>query len=199
MTQVESMDLGALRAQVKGVVALAGEPGFDDACNLWNGDIRRRPQVVVSCTSNDDVISALAYARAQGLEVSVRGGGHSFAGFAIAENGLMIDLTPMKQVTIDVEGRRATAQGGVTWAERDGPAQEHGLATPGGFISHTGIAGLTLGGGLGWLSRLAGLSSGHLVGAQVVTADGNVLQASESENPDLFWAIRGGGGNFGIV
>jgi len=199
MTQVESMDLGTLRAQVKGVVALAGEPGFDDACNLWNGDISRRPQVVVRCTSTDDVVNALAYARDQRLEVSIRGGGHSFAGFAIAENGLMIDLTLMKKVTIDVEGRRAVCQGGVTWAELDGPAQEHGLATPGGFISHTGIAGLTLGGGLGWLGRYAGLSVDNLLGAEVVTADGRVVRANKDENPELFWALRGGGGNFGVV
>src|SRR3954469_11984106 len=199
MTQVESMDLGTLRAQVKGVVALAGEPGFDDACNLWNGDISRRPQVVVRCTSTDDVVNALAYARDQRLEVSIRGGGHSFAGFAIAENGLMIDLTLMKKVTIDVEGRRAVCQGGVTWAELDGPAQEHGLATPGGFISHTGIAGLTLGGGLGWLGRYAGLSVDNLLGAEVVTADGRVVRANPDENPELFWALRGGGGNFGVV
>ena len=135
----------------------------------------------------------------QGLEVSVRGGGHNYAGFALCDDGLMIDLTPMKSVSVDATTRRARCGGGATWGALDAATQAHGLAVPGGFISLTGVAGLTLGGGFGWLTRLAGLSSDNLVGAEVVTADGRVLHASESDNPDLFWALRGGGGNFGVV
>ena len=188
-----------LRAAIGGTVSVPGEAGYDDAVNIWNHAITRRPAVVASCSSSDDVVAALAFAQREGLEVSVRGGGHNYAGFALSDGGLMIDLTPMKSVSVDPATRRATCGGGTTWGELDAATQAHGLAVPGGFISHTGVAGLTLGGGLGWLSRLAGLSSDNLVGAQVVTADGRVLHASAADNPDLFWAIRGGGGNFGVV
>jgi FAD/FMN-containing dehydrogenase len=188
-----------LQAAIGGKVSRPGEVGYDDAVNIWNHTIARRPAIVASCTSSRDVAEALAFARREGLEVSVRGGGHNYAGFALTDGGLMIDLTPMKAVTVDPETRRATCGGGTTWGELDAATQEHGLAVPGGFISHTGVAGLTLGGGLGWLSRLAGLSSDNVVGAEVVTADGRVLRASAGENPDLFWAVRGGGGNFGVV
>jgi FAD/FMN-containing dehydrogenase len=141
----------------------------------------------------------LAFARDGSLEVSVRGGGHNYAGSALTEGGLMIDLTPMKAVSVDAAACRATCGGGTTWGELDGATQEHGLAVTGGFISRTGVAGLTLGGGIGWLVRPFGLSCDNVVGVRVVTADSQVLRASESENPDLFWAIRGGGGNFGVV
>ena len=161
--------------------------------------IERRPAVVASCTSPDDVAAALAFARGSGLEVSVRGGGHGYAGLALTDGGLMVDLSPMKAVGVDPEARRAQCGGGVTWGELDAATQEHGLAVPGGFISTTGIAGLCLGGGFGWLSRIAGLTSDNLIGADVVTADGSILRASESENDELFWALRGGGGNFGVV
>jgi FAD/FMN-containing dehydrogenase len=188
-----------LQAAIGGKVSQVGDAGYDDAVNIWNGAIARRPAVVASCTTSSDVAQALAFAQREGLEVSVRGGGHNYAGFALSDDGLMIDLTPMRAVTVDAETRRARCGGGTTWGELDAATQAHGLAVPGGFVSRTGVAGLTLGGGFGWLSRLVGLSSDNLVGAQVVTADGRVLQASEADHADLFWALRGGGGNFGVV
>ena len=199
MADVTTGALDALREGMSGTVATPGEAGYDDAVNIWNGAITRRPSIVARCTSSADVARALAFAREHGLEISVRGGGHNYAGFALTEGGLMIDLTPMKSVTVDPASRRATCGGGTTWGEFDAATQEHALAVPGGFVSRTGVAGLTLGGGFGWLTRLAGLTSDNLVGAQVVTADGQVIHASETDNSDLFWALRGGGGNFGIV
>jgi FAD/FMN-containing dehydrogenase len=188
-----------LRSAVRGEVCLPGDAGYEKTCAIWNGAIRKRPRLVVRATSTDDVVAALAHARAERLEVSVRGGGHNFGGSALTNGGLTIDLGPMNAIAIDVATRRGVCGGGTTWAQLDAAAQAFGLATPGGFISHTGVGGLTLGGGLGWLSRKAGLSCDCLVGAQVVTADGRVLRASADENPDLFWGLRGGGGNFGIV
>jgi hypothetical protein len=188
-----------LRARLGGTVALPGEPGYDEATTIWNAAVDRRPAVVARCESSADVAAALAAAQAADLEVSVRGGGHNYAGFALCDGGLMIDLTPMKAVSVDPAARRARCGGGTTWAELDAATQAHALAVPGGFISHTGVAGLTLGGGLGWLSRLAGLSSDNLVGAEVVTPDGTVRRASQDDDADLLWALRGGGGNFGVV
>jgi len=173
--------------------------GYDEAVGIWNAAITRRPSVVVRCASDADVVAALAFARGEALEISVRGGGHNYAGFALTDGGLMIDLTPMKTVAVDSGARRVTCGGGVTWGELDAATQEYGLAVTGGFISKTGVAGLTLGGGIGWLVRVAGLSCDNVVGARVVTSDGRVLPATASQNPDLFWAIRGGGGNFGVV
>jgi FAD/FMN-containing dehydrogenase len=196
-------DLGsaveAVRGTIDGTVSVPGEPEYETAVSIWNGVIERRPAVVVSCASSGDVAAALAAAKEQGLEVSVRGGGHNYAGFALCEGGLMIDLTPMKSVVVDAAARRVVCGGGTTWGELDAATQEHGLAVPGGFVSTTGVAGLSLGGGFGWLSRLAGLTSDNLLAAEVVTADGRVLRASSGENEDLFWALRGGGGNFGVV
>ena len=193
--------VAALQASIGGRVSQPGEAGYDEAVNIWNAAAAgiRQPALVASCTSSADVVASLAFARQEGLEVSVRGGGHNYAGFALCDDGLMVDLTPMKHVSVDPDARLARCGGGTTWGELDAMTQGHGLAVPGGFISHTGVAGLTLGGGLGWLSRLAGLSSDNLVGAEVVTADGRVLRASVSDNADLFWALRGGGGNFGVV
>ena len=199
MGAVSADSVKALQQAIAGVVSLPGDSAYDEACSIWNGVIERRPAVVASCSTSADVVAALAFAREERLEISVRGGGHNYAGFALCQDGLMIDLTPMKSVTVDPSARRATCGGGTTWGEIDAATQEHGLATPGGFISHTGVAGLTLGGGLGWLSRMAGLSSDNLAGAEVVTADGQVLRASATENEELFWALRGGGGNFGVV
>ena len=198
MTGVQS-GVESLRATVDGMVWTPGEPAYDTAVSIWNGVIKRRPAVVVSCASSSDVAAALAFARDRGLEVSVRGGGHNYAGHAVCEGGLMVDLTPMKSVVVDAAARRVVCGGGTTWGELDAATQEHGLAVPGGFISTTGVAGLTLGGGFGWLSRLAGLTSDNLLAAEVVTADGRVLRAASGENEDLFWALRGGGGNFGVV
>ncbi len=178
-------------------LARPGEAAYDEAVDIWNHACDRRPSEVARCGSAEEVVAALAHARADGLEVSVRGGGHNYAGHALTDGGLMIDLTPMKEITVDVDARRVSCGGGTTWGELDAATQEHGLAVPGGFISHTGVAGLTLGGGLGWLSRLAGLSSDNLVDGQVVTADGRIVEATDE--PELLWAIRGGGGNFGVV
>jgi FAD/FMN-containing dehydrogenase len=191
--------IASLQGTTDGVVSLPGEPAYESAVSIWNGAIERRPAVTVSCTTAADIAAALGFAQGNGLEVSVRGGGHNYAGHALCDGGLMIDLTPMKSVTVDAPGRRAVCGGGTTWGELDAATQEHGLAVPGGFISTTGVAGLTLGGGLGWLSRLAGLSSDNLLSAEVVTADGRILRASNDENQDLLWALRGGGGNFGVV
>jgi hypothetical protein len=199
MAEIAVDTVSGLRKSIGGEVSLPGSSSYDEAVRIWNGAVTRRPAVVASCTTAEDVVAALEVARREGLELSVRGGGHNYAGNALCEGGMMIDLTPMKAVVVDVEAQRASCGGGTTWAELDAATQAHGLAVPGGFISHTGVAGLTLGGGIGWLSRLAGLSSDNLVGATVVTADGRVLKASQDENPDLFWAIRGGGGNFGVV
>ena len=199
MADIAAGAIETLRKDVAGVVSQAGDSAYDDAVNIWNAAITRRPAVVASCMGSSDVAAALTFAQQHGLEVSVRGGGHNYAGFALCDDGLMIDLTPMKSVSVDATTRRARCGGGVTWGALDAATQDHGLAVPGGFISHTGVAGLTLGGGFGWLSRLAGLSSDNLLGAEVVTADGRVVDTSESNNPDLFWALRGGGGNFGVV
>ena len=199
MGDITQADIDQLQKRVQGDVCRAGDAGYDEAINIWNGAIARRPSAVVRCASSADVASALAFAQREGLEVSVRGGGHNYAGHALTDGGLMIDLSPLNRVHVYPATRRATCGGGTTWGEFDAATQAHGLGTPGGFVSRTGVAGLTLGGGLGWLSRLAGLSCDNLVGAEVVIADGQVLRASEDENADLFWAIRGGGGNFGVV
>jgi FAD/FMN-containing dehydrogenase len=196
---IEQEAADRLQSQIGGKVSLPGTAGYDEAINIWNGAITRHPGVVASCTSASDVSAAVLFAQREGLEISVRGGGHNYGGSALTEGGLMIDLTPMKAIAVDAGTKRATCGGGATWAELDAATQEHGLAVPGGFVSHTGVGGLTLGGGLGWLGRLAGLSSDNVVGAEVVVADGSIRRASASENPDLLWAIRGGGGNFGVV
>lgn len=188
-----------LRPAITGGVFVGGESGYDDAVNIWNHAISRQPSIVARCTDAGDVAAALLFATDHRLEVSVRGGGHNYAGFALTDGGLMIDLTPMKTVKVDAKARRARCGGGVTWGELDAATQQHGLATPGGFVSHTGVAGLTLGGGIGWLTRLAGLSSDNVVGAEVVTPEGTVRRASPADDADLWWAIRGGGGNFGVV
>jgi FAD/FMN-containing dehydrogenase len=182
-----------------GEVCLPGDAGYDEAVAIWNGAIARRPSVVVRCASADAVSAAIGHARSSGLEVSVRGGGHNYSGNALTDGGLMIDLTPMKTITVDLGAKRARCGGGTTWGELDAATQEHGLAVTGGFISKTGVAGLTLGGGIGWLSRKIGLSCDNLVGAEIVTADGQIRRISADNEPDLFWAIRGGGGNFGVV
>lgn len=191
--------LEAFRAGMRGAVLCPGDDGYDEARRIWNGMIDKRPRVIARCTGTADVIDAVNFARAHNLLVAVHGGGHGIAGHATCDDGMMIDLSPMKGIHVDPQRRTARAQGGVTWGDLDRETQVFGLATPGGIVSTTGIAGLTLGGGYGWLRRKHGLSCDNLLSVDVVTADGQVLTASETEHEDLFWAIRGGGGNFGIV
>src|SRR5438874_1091807 len=199
MTTIENEAVRELKSKVSGQVLLPSEPGYDEARTVWNAMIDRRPAVIVRCVSAQDVIHAVRTAREQKLVLAVRGGGHNIAGNAVCDGGLMIDLTPMKAVRVDAERRIGRVEPGATLAEMDRETQAFGLATPLGINSTTGVAGLTLGGGFGWLSRKFGLTIDNLLAADVVTADGKLLHASEKENPDLFWAIRGGGGNFGVV
>ena len=175
------------------------DAGYDDARRLHNGLIDKRPALIARCRTAADVAAAVTRAREDALEISVRGGGHNVAGKAVTEGGVMIDLSPMKQIVVDPGARTARAQPGLTWGEFNIATATHGLATTGGIVSTTGISGLTLGGGYGWLQGKYGLSVDNLLAAEVVTADGHVLDASDHDNADLFWALRGGGGNFGVV
>jgi hypothetical protein len=188
-----------LREAFKGDVFGPGDPGYDDARRVWNAAHDRRPTVVARCESTEDVRTAIGFATRHGLEIAVRGGAHSVAGDSAIDDGLVIDLSKLNEVTVDAQAKRARIGGGALLRDLDAATQEYGLAVPAGMVSHTGVGGLTLGGGMGWLTRLHGLSIDNLVSAQLVTADGRVLRAAEDENPDLFWAIRGGGGNFGVV
>jgi FAD/FMN-containing dehydrogenase len=177
----------------------ADEADYDTARAAWNGAIDRRPRLIARCSGTADVTTAVRFARKHDLEIAVRGGGHNVAGTAVCDDGIVIDLSAMRAVRIDPDRRTAGVQGGALWGDVDRAAQAHGLATTGGIVSHTGVAGLTLGGGLGWLMRKHGLTIDNLLAADVVTADGDLLRASDDEHPDLFWALRGGGGNFGVV
>jgi FAD/FMN-containing dehydrogenase len=199
MGQVIESDVRSFRGRFSGEVITADDAQYDAARGVWNGDIDRRPALIARCTNAEEVAAAVRFGTERDLTISVRGGGHNFGGAAVAPDGLMIDLSPMDQVSVDPRARSVSCGGGAAWAAVDAATQEHGLATVGGTVSHTGVGGLTLGGGMGWLTPKFGLAIDNLVACQLVTADGRILQASESEVPDLFWALRGGGGNFGVV
>ncbi len=188
-----------LRQAFRGPVLGPEDGGYDQARRVWNGNIDRRPALIARCTGVADVIAAVNFARENRLLVAVRGGGHNAAGYGTCDGGIVIDLSLMKGIWVDPENRIARAQGGVVWSEFDRETQAFGLATTGGTVSNTGIAGLTLGGGLGWLMGKHGLTIDNLRSVDIVTADGSFRRASATENPDLFWGLRGGGGNFGVV
>jgi FAD/FMN-containing dehydrogenase len=189
-----------LREAVHGEVLRAGDDGSAEAAHVWNGAFdERRPGLIVRASGAADVIAAVGFARSNDLEIAVRGGGHSVAGFSTCDDGIVIDLSAMRTVRVDPQARRAQVGAGATWADVDHETQAHALATTGGLVSSTGVSGFTLGGGIGWLMRRHGLACDNLVGADVVTADGRLVHASESENSDLLWGLRGGGGNFGVV
>jgi len=189
----------ALAARFDGIITGPDDAAYDEARRLYNGLVDKRPVLLAACRGTADVAEAVRFAVGEGLEVAVRGGGHNAAGRAIAEGGLVIDLSLMRGVDVDPQARTARVQGGALWRDVNREAAVHGLAVTGGAISATGVGGYTLGGGLGWLMGLHGLAADNLVEAEVVLADGAVVRASESSHPDLFWAIRGGGGNFGVV
>lgn len=194
-----AVSLDGLRASMAGAVIDREDPGYDEARKLWNGSIDRHPAVIARCASPADVAAAILFARQHALEIAVRGGAHSMPGVSTVEDGLVIDLSALNQVSVDPVAKRARVGGGALLGDLDAATQEHGLAVPAGLVSHTGVGGLTVGGGMGWLTRLGGLTIDNLVSAEVVTADGRILRAADDENDDLFWAIRGGGGNYGVV
>jgi FAD/FMN-containing dehydrogenase len=182
-----------------GEISTPGDPAYDERRRIFNGMIDRRPALIARCTSTGDVAAAVGYARGRALPIAVHGGGHGVPGHAVCDGGVMIDLRGMKRIKIDAGARRVHAQAGLTWGELDAATQGYGLAVTGGRMSTTGVAGFTLGSGSGWLERKLGLAADNLRSAEVVLADGSIVHASEREHPDLFWALRGGGGNFGIV
>ncbi len=193
------MDLEALRSQTGGQLVTPEDPAFASARNVWNGMIDRRPAAVLLCRGVADIIAGITHAREHGMKLAVRGGGHNVAGFGTCDDGLVLDLSPMRAVHVDPDANTVRVSGGATWADVDRETQTFGLAVPGGIVSTTGVAGLTLGGGQGWLRRTHGMSCDSLLSAHVVTASGELVNASAHENQELFWALRGGGGNFGVV
>jgi len=199
MSNLSQESINKFRSNFSGKVVTAGDPDYNAVRQIWNAMIDRKPAVFAQCTSTADVVNAVKFGRENNLTVAIRGGGHNIAGNALVDDGLVIDFSLMKNVKVDVANRRATAESGCTLADFDAVVQEHGLAVPLGINSTTGLAGLTLGGGFGWLSRKYGMTVDSLISAEVVLADGKTVRASKDENPDLFWGLRGGGGNFGIV
>jgi hypothetical protein len=196
---LDAVHLENLQQSFRGELIRSGHAGYESARRVWNGNIDRRPALIARCTGVADVQRAVEFAQRHGLRVSVRGGGHSAPGYGTNDGGLVIDLSPMKGIRVDPQRRTVRAEGGVLWRELDRETQVFGLATTGGTVSNTGIGGLTLGGGLGWLMGKHGLTIDNLISADVVAADGTFYQADDTDNPDLFWALRGGGGNFGVV
>jgi len=199
MANVKAGKIGELKAGIKGEILLPSDGAYEGARKIWNAMIDKRPAVIARCATTSDVVRGVNFARDNGLLLAVRGGGHNIAGNAMCDDGLVIDLSKMKAARVDPAERRVTIEGGATLADLDTATQAHGLATPVGINSTTGIAGLTLGGGFGWLSRKYGMTVDNLESAEVVTAAGEVVRASATEHPDLYWALRGGGGNFGVV
>jgi FAD/FMN-containing dehydrogenase len=183
----------------RGEVIAPDDDGYDDARAVWNGTVDRHPRLIARCSGTADVAAAVCFARERDLEIAVRGGGHNVAGTAVCDDGIVIDLSAMRTVIVDPVECTARVQGGALWGDVDHETQAFGLATTGGVIGHTGVGGLSLGGGIGWLMRKHGLAVDNLVGAEVVTADGDIIRASADDHPDLFWALRGGGGNYGVV
>jgi FAD/FMN-containing dehydrogenase len=196
---LDDVVIAALRHGFRGSVVLAQDADYDAARRVWNGNVDRHPALIARCADAGDVAHAVDFARTHGLLLSVRGGGHSAPGYGVNDGGMVLDLSLMKAITVDPARRTARVQGGVLWLEMDAATQAHGLAVTGGTVSNTGVGGLTLGGGIGWLGGLHGATVDNLLSAEVVTADGKVRRTSETEEPDLFWALRGGGGNFGVV
>jgi len=196
---IDDATIDRLRSGVGGEIVTPEDPTYEEARRVWNGMIDRHPALIVRCSTAHDVATALAFARENDLAVSVRGGAHSTPGYSTCDGGIVIDLGAMNKVEVDPEARTARVQGGARWADVDGAGQEHGLAVTGGRISTTGVGGLTLGSGSGWLERSYGVTCESLRAAEVVTADGRIVRAAEDENADLLWALRGGGGNFGVV
>ena len=196
---LESNVVSELRQSFRGELLLPIDPGYDNARRVWNGAIDRRPACIARCLGVSDVVAAVRFAREHELEIAVRGGSHGVAGTAVCDDGIVVDLSAMRAVHVDPAGRTAWVQGGALWGDVDRETQIHGLATTGGIVGHTGVAGLTLGGGIGFLMRKYGLAVDNLRAAEVVTAEGRVVLASADEHPELFWALRGGGGNFGVV
>jgi FAD/FMN-containing dehydrogenase len=199
MTQLAEAGFDELRTALEGTVLGPDEDGYDDARRLWNAQHDRRPAVIAQVRTAEDVSAAVRFGVARGLEIAVRGGSHSMSGASSVDDGLMIDLSGMNEVVVDPEARRVRVGGGALLRDLDAATQAHGLAVPAGMISHTGVGGLTLGGGMGWLTRQFGLSIDNLESVRIVTANGSILRAAADENADLFWAVRGGGGNFGVV
>jgi FAD/FMN-containing dehydrogenase len=198
-TTFDPAQLETLTSRLSGSVLLPDDDGYDGARRVHNGMIDRRPALIVRCRSAADTAAAVRFARTAGVEICVRGGGHNVGGLAVADGAVMVDLAEMKSATVDPDARVVAAQGGMSWGELNAATAEHGLAVTGGAVSTTGIAGLTLGGGLGWLMAKYGLASDNLLAVELVTADGEILEVSAESHPDLFWALRGGGGNFGIA
>lgn len=199
MTQLNPNDVREIRSDFQGDILLAGDPGYDSARSLWNGMFDRHPALIARCAAPEDVKRVLKFTRDRGLVLGVKGGGHQLAGKSVVDDGVVIDLSRMRSIHLNAANRRVRVEGGALLGDLDNATQQAGMAVPSGIISHTGVAGLTLGGGFGWISRKHGLSIDKLHSAEVVTAGGDVVVASEKENTDLFWGLRGGGGNFGIA